>query len=327
MSVGWVAAGAAVVTGVMSSNASRDAAKSQSNASEYATQMSYQQYQDQVALAKQAGTDLTSLANEYAGTAAGYARAATGATKTGIAQAGNTMQATLNKVLQLYSGEASQWEDVFGSIGDNLGDFYKNLTPDLLAAPGLQLQQQEFQQAQEQVKTQFAQRNIAGGAQQLIESQMSVENARARAEIRRAAELQVPQLQQNFVKDMSDVVNPYLAGQVSAQTALGQNQASTQLGLAQADASLQATLGEIEATKVQARADAIKTGANVASAASANYSAALQNNALRQGQIGANLAEAQASNLTNTINTGLSVFSKYYKPQTEQQQMLNEQWS
>ena len=327
MSVGWVAAGATLVTGVMGANAASDAADAQSDASNYATQMSYQQYQDQVALAKQAGTDLTNLADQYAATATGYATNATTAIKGGISQAGTTMQDTLNKVLSLYNGEASQWEDVFGSITDNLGNFYKNLTPERLAATGLQQQQLEFQAAQQQVQKQFAQRNITGGAQQQIEAQMSAENAKARAEIRRSAELQVPQLQQSFVNDMSKVVNPYLAGQVSAQTALGQQQAATQLGLAQADANLQSTLGDIEATRVQAKADAIKTGANVSSTASANYSAALQNNALRQGQISADLAQAQNANLTNTINTGLSVFSKYYTPQTEQQQMLANQWS
>lgn len=327
MSVGWVAAGATLVTGVMSSNATSDAADAQADAANNATQMSYQQYRDQVELAAKAGAELTNIANEYASRAGDFISSATNASKTGVAAAGDTMQQTLNTVLSLYSGEASKWEDIFGPVMDNLSSFYSNLTPAMLATTGLEAQQKEFQAAQAQVQKQFAQRGITGGAQQLIETQMQIDNARARADIRRDAELQVPELQQNFAKNMSNVVNPYLAGEISTTAALGQNKAQTQLSLAQLEANKQLSLGDVEAQRSQALADAAKTRYNVASSASANYSSALQANALAQGKISSEATLAQSQNLTNTLNTGLSVFAKYYKPQTEQQQMLNNQWS
>lgn len=327
MSVGWVAAGATLVTGVMSSNATSSAASAQADAANNATQMSYQQYRDQVDLAAKAGAELTDIANAYASKAGGFISSATNASKTGVAAAGDTMQQTLNTVLSLYSGEASKWEDIFGPVMDNLSSFYSNLSPTTLAATGLQIQQQEFQTAQEQVQKQFAQRGITGGAQQLIDTQMQVSNARARADIRRDAELQVPQLQQDFVKTMSNVVNPYLAGEISTTAALGQNKAQTQLSLAQLEANQQLSLGDVEAQRSKALADAAKTRYNVASSASADYSSALQTNAVAQGRISAEATLAQNQNLTNTLNTGLSTLAKYYKPQTEQQQMLNNQWS
>ncbi len=326
MSVGWVAAGATLVTGIMGANASRDAASSQADASNYATQMSYQQYQDQVKLAEKAGTELKTLADEFAGTSKGFATSSRDALAGGLASAGSAMEATLSKVLSLYQGEASQWDDIFGSVVDNLGSFYKNLSPTMLAAPALQQQQLDFQAAQQQVQKSFASRGITGGAQSAIEASMAMENARAKADIRRDAELQVPAMQQDFVKSMSNVVNPYLTGQITAETALGSQRAATALGLAQNEANYQSTLGGIEATRSQAYADAIKTGRNVASAASADYSVALQNNALRQGAIGSNLAIEQNKNITNTINTGVSLLGKYYTPKTEQQQMLDAQW-
>lgn len=327
MSVGWVAAGATLVTGVMSSNATSSAASAQADAANNATQMSYQQYRDQVDLAAKAGAELTTLADAYASSAGGFISAATNASKAGVAAAGDTMQQTLNTVLSLYSGEASKWEDIFGPVMDNLSSFYSNLTPAMLATTGLEAQQKEFQAAQTQVQKQFAQRGITGGAQAAISADMAMQNAKAKADIRRDAELQVPQLQQDFVKNMSNVVNPYLAGEISTTAALGQNKAQTQLSLAQLDANQQLSLGDVEGQRAQALADASKTRYNVASSASANYSSALQTNALAQGKISSEATLAQNQNLTNTLNTGLSVLSKYYKPQTEQQQMLNNQWS
>lgn len=92
------------------------------------------------------------------------------------------------------------WKRVYGSLQDNLGDYYNNLSADDLATTGLQAQQTEYQQFRQEFDKQAAQRGVADS--KFIESQqlqMGAGNAMERARIRAQAPEQVAQQQLGFL--------------------------------------------------------------------------------------------------------------------------------
>lgn len=100
-----------------------------------------------------------------------------------------------------YERDYTRYMDIYGDIEENLGAFYENLTPETLAAAGLQEQAQTFAKAKEQITTNLAQRRIEGsGLEASIMSQAELKNAETKAKIRADAPIQVAQLQQGFVQ-------------------------------------------------------------------------------------------------------------------------------
>ena len=82
-----------------------------------------------------------------------------------------------------------KWQSIYGSLQEDLGTYYKNLTGATLAAPKLQAIQEEAQKAQKQTDIALAQRGLTGGgleAQALMQNQfgtaMQKANVRATAD-------------------------------------------------------------------------------------------------------------------------------------------------
>lgn len=151
--------------------------------------------------------------------------------------------------LQFQKDQYADWKNVYGSIQDNLGAYYKNLTPEKLVALGLEKQQQEFQQVQKSIKRDFAQRGISeSGAEIITEAQNKVQNATARAAIRASGDTMAAEEKMKFLgiglgqgtqmlgiigNSASNVTSAYASGINSrTQIAGGYLNRSTQLGVA-----------------------------------------------------------------------------------------------
>ena len=95
----------------------------------------------------------------------------------------------------------SDWKDVYGSIQDNLSDYYTNLSPDMYEAQGLEAFNAEYQKAQDSVATSLAQRGITdSGLSTQLEQQGALSAAQSRAAIRMDAPAKVASLQSNFLQ-------------------------------------------------------------------------------------------------------------------------------
>lgn len=91
------------------------------------------------------------------------------------------------------------WQETYGPIEQNLAQFYGSLSPESLAATGLEKQQKSFQTMQEQSKRSFAQRGIDSPAQEFMENVSKLYNAEVRAKIRTEAPFKVAQAKGQFV--------------------------------------------------------------------------------------------------------------------------------
>lgn len=120
------------------------------------------------------------------------------------------------------------WQATYGSIQDNLSDYYQNLTPEYYAAVGLEAFNQEQQASMTRVEQSLAQRGLADSSLATsIEAQSELDAAETRAGIRRDAPAQARQEQSNFLS-MGLGVNP--GNSVSAAL---QSQANTATQYAQ----------------------------------------------------------------------------------------------
>lgn len=122
--------------------------------------------------------------------------------------------------------QQAKWEGVFGPIQDNLSKYYQNLSPDAVAAKGVQQFEQERTVALERTRETLAQRGLASsGVSAAVEMASEFEGAQGRAQIRADAPMQAAREKLGFLQ-------VGLASDPSAQTAntLGrhtQQQAST----------------------------------------------------------------------------------------------------
>lgn len=92
------------------------------------------------------------------------------------------------------------WKDIYGDIQKNLGDYYERLGPDKIISLGLQDQQIEYQNTQETIKKNLAQRNIGGDKFEAYNlNNASINNANKRANIRSTAEEKVMQQKAGFL--------------------------------------------------------------------------------------------------------------------------------
>ncbi len=261
------------------------------------------------------------------------------ATQQGYQTASNYTNALAAEV----EGQYDNWNNVFGSMINNLGEFYNSLTPQQLSAGNLQFQQREYQTAVETVRKNFAQRGVAGGAQQAIESGMAMDNARARADIRAKAPFQVAEAKQGFLTSgAASIRNAYMddlsqaranqanlaINEATAMNALRADQADLALKRAGAIASLDLAAGNVAGAGIDAEAAArsgyeqqmadmslnrLGTEATVLSneatrtqAAGQSFTTAQRTNAINQGNIQANLATQQGNIISGVLNTGLN---------------------
>lgn len=260
------------------------------------------------------------------------------ATKQGYQIASNYTNALAAEV----EGQYDNWNNVFGSMTNNLGEFYNSLTPQQLSAGNLQAQQREYQTAVETVHKNFAQRGVTSGAQQAIEAGMAMDNARARADIRAKAPFQVAEAKTGFLTSgAASIRNAYMddlnqvranqanlaINEATAMNALRGDQADLAVKRAGALANLDLAAGNVAGAGIDAEAAArsgyeqqqadlalsrLGTEATVLSneatrtqAAGQSFTTAQRTNAINQGNIQANLAMQQGNIISGVLNTGL----------------------
>jgi len=86
------------------------------------------------------------------------------------------------------------WKSVFGDVQDNLASYYKNLTPDVLVASGVQNINKEYAQVSQQLTQSLAQRGISSSG---LEGQALVDLATKQAQDTATLKTQAPQLVAN----------------------------------------------------------------------------------------------------------------------------------
>ena len=95
----------------------------------------------------------------------------------------------------------NDWQETYGSIEDNLADYYDNMTPESYAAQGLEDFQVEHQASNTRIKEILAQRGIQdSGIALATELSSEQEAAETRAGIRADAPGAVRAEQQNFLR-------------------------------------------------------------------------------------------------------------------------------
>lgn len=140
------------------------------------------------------------------------------------------------------------WKDTYGSIEDNLAEYYNNLTPEYYATQGLEAVQKESEATRMRLKTSLAQRGIEdSGVSLALEQQSDIGLAEQRATVRADAPRKAMEEKRGFL-----------------QVGLGQNPGS----------SLSTTMAN-QASQASARADASEraAGQGVATAITAVGSA------------------------------------------------------
>jgi len=246
-------------------------------------------------------------------------------TEAGFTEANQYLSSFSNEI----QGQYDRWNSIYGTLQENLGEFYNNLTPQMLSATNLQMRQREYQTAVDTVRKNFAQRGVASGAQSAIEAGMVMDNARDRAQIRAAAPFQVAEAKTGFLTGTSHIRNAYTddlqqANASLADLAVKRAGATSALDLAEANTLGAGYLARGQANAAHERAwaagtldmlnaetSALNAAARNTSAAGQNLTSSAINVAGQQGQIQANLAQQQANAITGVLNTGMYALGKY----------------
>jgi hypothetical protein len=124
-----------------------------------------------------------------------------GADKAGK-QAAETAAAGLKlteEQVQFQREQYADWKAIYGDVQENLGKYYKELTPDRLVSLGLQNQQMEHQAAIKNIQKTFAQKGITTGEQNAVTAGLEFSNAEAKAKIRTSGEEAVNAQKLNFL--------------------------------------------------------------------------------------------------------------------------------
>jgi hypothetical protein len=115
-------------------------------------------------------------------------------------EATEAAERTALKQLQFEQQRYKEWKAVYGSIQENLGQFYQNLEPDQVISLGLQQQQQQFQEARREIEQVFAERGLAGsGLETSTLTDLEILGATERARIHLTAPEIVRQQQSQFL--------------------------------------------------------------------------------------------------------------------------------
>lgn len=85
----------------------------------------------------------------------------------------------------------ADWKNVFGDVQENLASYYKNLTPDVLVATGVQNINKEYAQVSQQLTQSLAQRGISSSG---LEGQAMVDLATKQAQDTANLKIQAPQM-------------------------------------------------------------------------------------------------------------------------------------
>lgn len=113
--------------------------------------------------------------------------------------AGNSY-ALSKEAIAFQKEQYKDWKAIYGDIQENLGEYYKNLTPEKLTSVGLVNQQKEYQMMKLNLEKEFAQKGISGsGVETAMKTSLAFQNAEARAGIRTGAEEAVAEKKLQFL--------------------------------------------------------------------------------------------------------------------------------
>lgn len=117
------------------------------------------------------------------------------------ANAANAQALALTKEQIAFQKEQyADWKNVYGDLQKNLGEYYKNLTGEKITALGLQNQQAEYQRAVTALEEEATQRGISGsGMEFAVKSNLTFNNAEARARIRTESDQKVAEQKLGFL--------------------------------------------------------------------------------------------------------------------------------
>jgi hypothetical protein len=139
---------------------------------------------------------MSGVATAIAGAAVVGAVAQSKAASKANRTAKNSAAAELDFAKQQYQ----DWQDIFGPIQDNLADYYNNLTPDYIAATGLQNVETERAAALERVNQSLAQRGLLGsGLEAAAITDIELETAERKSQVRSDAPMQAAQQKLGFL--------------------------------------------------------------------------------------------------------------------------------
>lgn len=102
--------------------------------------------------------------------------------------------------LQFNREQQARWDEIFGPTQDVLSEYYNNLDPNDVAATNVTAMQQAYQNTQQQLDKQLAQRGIGdSGLAASMGQNLMYQNEMGKAEARVLAPQQVAQQQTNFL--------------------------------------------------------------------------------------------------------------------------------
>lgn len=117
-----------------------------------------------------------------------------------LVEAISKTQELANEKLHMFQEQQRVWENVFGSIRDNLSNYYKNLDAESLAAKNIQNLEMEYNRASKEVNQELARRGLVGsGADVSANTSLASNLATRRAEARTNAPAQVAQQQLGYL--------------------------------------------------------------------------------------------------------------------------------
>lgn len=113
------------------------------------------------------------------------------------AMAMNAQQNELDFAKEQYD----DWQNIFGPIQENLSEFYKDLTPDLIETQGLEAIEQERARMTTQLDQNLAQRGISdSGVAAQAQTDIAMQTAEQRAKVRAEAPMKSAQQKLGFLQ-------------------------------------------------------------------------------------------------------------------------------
>ena len=113
----------------------------------------------------------------------------------------NNATSIANDQLQLYKSQLNDWEAAFGSIQNNLSEYYKSLDPTILASNHIQNIEEEYKRASDNINAELTRRGLdTSGASVAANTQLQRGLAESRAEAKYKAPQEVAMMQQGYLQ-------------------------------------------------------------------------------------------------------------------------------
>src|SRR5574343_225845 len=108
-----------------------------------------------------------------------------------------------------YDERYAKLESIFGPIEENLGNFYNSLTPETFIAAGIHEVNESFTQARQTFNTALAQKKLSKSGMAVAGMKdIAMEEAKAKAGIRREAPFKVAEAKQSFLQSRGSAGQP-----------------------------------------------------------------------------------------------------------------------